>query len=244
MDDENKLLEDQENLEPNEEQVNQEPEDNGSEETTPDMVPLKTLLDVKRQLKETKYKLADYESKQHSQENIAYRDSIKKKYLDNGYEENLANLIADDLASLREISANRKIENEYDILDDEISYLAKTDEFYADAVDYQDDIKGKIKEFKKKGVDLSIEDAYVLTVNHKRKNRENRENRETSTQREILKNKNSGATGGTNVPTAGGTGIKQQYNLDSDDKKALAKLQRLQPGAKWTAEKYYKMVKE
>ena len=57
--DERELLEGQENIEPNEEQVNQELENNGGEETTQDTVPLKTLLEIKRQLKETKYRLAE-----------------------------------------------------------------------------------------------------------------------------------------------------------------------------------------
>ena len=180
------------------------------------------------------------EKRAYNQDNLDYKNKTKARYIEAGYDEGLADMLAEDLANIREIGTAKKKYDEDDILDDEIKDLSRTDEYFADAVQYSGDIKEKINEFKKKGVDLTVEDAFALVSNNRRKNKEYYEN---STQREIIRNKNSG-NGQTNVPTANGTKPDTRYKLDSDDRKALAELQKIQPEANWTPEKYHKIMKQ
>jgi hypothetical protein len=226
--------------EPQEGELNQEPENNGDQEPQEDTVPLKTYLATKGEMKSLKKRLADLEQKQYTQDNLDYKSKTRQRYIDAGYEEGLADLIAEDIANIRDASASRRQSEEMDSIDEEINDLSHTDNYYRDAIEYADSIKSKISDFKKKGVEISIEEAYALVANHKRKNKELYEN---NRQKEILDNKNSGIAGGANVPTASGGKVTPNYKLDSDDKKALAQLQEMQPEAGWTPEKYYKMIK-
>jgi hypothetical protein len=218
--------------------------DTGSDDTTPDegsndTVPLRTHLEIKKSLKEAKKRLADLEKRTYDQDMLDYKGQIIDKYTKAGYEENLASMLADDLASIRERQAAKRQYDEEDLLDDEIKDLASTDEYFADAVQYSDDIKNKVKEFKKKNVDLSVEDAFALVATTRRRSKELKIN---AVQREIIRNKNSGS-GQPNVPTTGGSSVSQKFNLDSDDRKALKQLQQMQPNANWTPEKYHKIMK-
>lgn len=227
--------------EPEVEQINQEVTENTEGTTTQnDVVPLKTHLETKKQMKDLKRELAKLKETQYTNESLAYRDKVEKKYIEAGYEESLAKMIAEDLANVRDLATTKKQSYIEDSIDEDIQDLAGTDEYYSDAIDYANSIKAKIEDFKKKGVELDVADAYALVVNPRQKARRNND---LDSQREILNNKKSGVTGGTNVPTASSSKPTTQYKLDADDKKALANLQRMQPGANWTPEKYYKLMK-
>lgn len=208
------------------------------QEQKDDTVPLKTHLEVKRQNKQFKQKLKELESLRYDRDTLEYKSKIRQEYLDAGYEEGFAELQARHLADIRETAMAKK-QNEYeDDFDQEVQELAESDEFFADAVDQKDKILAKIKDFEKKGVELSIEDAYVLVVNTRRRIKDVSVNRQ---QREILKGKGAGGKG-SNVPTAGATKLTGSYKLSPEDRKALAGLQKMQPDAKWTEEKYYKTI--
>lgn len=240
MDDESKVLDNQV-TEPVGEQGNPGVTENTEGTTTQDMVPLKTHLEVKRLNKELKNKLAKFEETQYTNESLVYKNSVIKKYTDAGYEPSLAELIAEDMTNIRDLATSKKQSYIEDSIDEDIQDLAGTDEYYKDALDYTDAIKAKIKEFKKKGVELDVGDAYALVVNRTQKTR----NTNIDSQREVLNNKKSGIpTGTTNVPTASGSKVTTQFDLDADDNKALKRLQLMQPDAGWTPEKYSKMMKQ
>lgn len=209
------------------------------EDEKEETVPLKTFLELKNKYKLTKKEYIDLKDRSLDEDLKAYRDKIKSKYVKKGYDEEFADLISEDLAEMRTSLSNKK--NNYDeIILDEIEELKK-DPLFSDADEYRHEIINKIKETKKKGYDLDIEDAYLI-VSRQGRNRL-KEQKVNDTQREVLKRKNKG-TGKTNVATSGSSSTAPKYVLDEHDKIALKQLQKMQPDAKWTIEKYYKTMKE
>jgi hypothetical protein len=202
-------------------------------------VPLSTYLDIKNKYKMTKKEYQSLKDKTMDSDLKEYKETTKNKYLKLGYNEDLAEQLAEDLAENRSLVTKRKDSMEESIIED-IQEL-KSDPIYSDIDYFKDEIIQKIKETKKKGYDLDIEDAYfIVSKQGKTKAREQRQN---DTQREVLNKKKKGAVS-TNVATSGSEASKNKYKLDEDDKKALATLQRMQPDSKWTPEKYFKMMKE
>jgi hypothetical protein len=215
--------------------------DDDQEDSREDVVPLKTHLNIKSQNRELKKRLSQLEKAQYSSEALEYKNKVKTEYLDAGYDEKSAEMLSKHLAEIREVAMTKKQPSLEDQILDEINDLAETDEFYSDALKYQDNIVLKIREFKNKGADLSVEDAYILVRNARVRHREVTANKK---QREILRNKQTGKTGKTNVPTGKGTPLKQTYKLDDNDKKALTELQKAQPDKNWTSKKYYEIMKK
>jgi hypothetical protein len=211
---------------------------NESEEETDlqeDTVPLKTHLELKRQNKDFKRRLAELEKVTYSSEIRDYKARIKQEYIEAGYEEPFAELQSKHLAETREIALIKKTSSIEDDVSDEIDELAESDEFYSDAINFKDQIVKKIKDFKSKDIDLNVEDAYVLVRNVRTRYKEVKTNRD---QRDKIRSKNTGIKG-TNLPTASGGKVTPKYKLDADDIKALKGLQKMQPDKNWTPEKYY-----
>jgi len=213
-----------------------------AETKTRDNVPLATLLEEKKRRKTLEKKLREFETKQLDDSLQNKRRALVDKYKSQGYDEDFANSLADDLTGITQ-EVRTSIKKEKDALlfdkevDEEISDLSQTDSFYSDASLYKREIKSKISEFRNQGADLSVEDAYNL-VRSKTRYREIQEEIE---QKKILDRRNAPNKGAT--PNASPTAPKNPYPLDDDDKKALEGLKRIMPEAQWTTEKYYKMIK-
>jgi hypothetical protein len=243
--DERDLSEDEEIVAPeNEENVDEEIDEtdeteNDEQEEKEETVPLKTYLELKNKYKLTRKEYVDLKDKALDDDLKAYKEEVRNKYVKGGYNEDLADMISEDFAKLKSSLNNSKSNLEDSILE-EIEELKK-DKLFADADDYRNEIINKIKETKRKGYDLDVEDAYII-VSRQGKNRF-KEKKVNDTQRSIIERKNKG-TVKANVATSGSSSTKSKYILDEHDKLALKQLQNMQPDAKWTIEKYYKTMKE
>lgn len=210
--------------------------DDGDVET----VPLKTFLDLKNKFKDSRKELADLRAKQYD---IDSRDFISKKakeYTDLGYDEALAIKLAEDLNSIRsEYKNNIGDEQSIEILDEikDLKYEHKDIELY------KDDIIRKIKNIRKKGLDLDVEDAYYIVSKDSRrvpKSVSDKDKLINKQQADILKNPKQGS----NITTGNGSStLKSNFKLDASDLKALKQLQAMQPNNNWTPEKYHKIMK-
>lgn len=197
------------------------------------LVPLNTFLEEKKKRKELEKRLRQLEEKELDVEILTERQKIKQKYVDRGYQEDLADLIAEDYSNLKG-ELKRSTLSKKDHLDEDIEDLAR-DDFYSDAVSFQKEIKAKVKEFK----NISVEDAYNLVRNPKIKYKELNEDSE---QKRILKRRNESSN--NTILNASASSPKNPYPLDDNDKKALIKLQELQPTTGWTIEKYFNIMKK
>lgn len=239
MDNEEKNTLEEEELESNEleseeiESTENDEEIQGEDQT----VPLSAYLELKNKYKDNKKKLVEYEDKYISSDLKEYRENIKAKYLKGGYNEELADMLAEDLTKIKE-DLYKKGKDNYELIDDDIEDL-QTDPIFADIADYRTDIINKITEMKKKGIDINTEDAYVLVRGTKSRLKDYKTNK---TQANVLNRKNRGNVT-SNVQTASSSGGSVKYDLDKDDRLALADLQKMQPDAGWTAKKYYEMMK-
>jgi len=112
----------------------------------------------------------------------------------------------------------------------ELKELAKTDNFFADALTFKDEILSKMRKY-----DCDIQDAYMLVRGPSR-------NREYQLQQE-QRAKAKQTQKPRKLETSSAQPMKSKYQLDDADKKALAGLQKMMPDAGWTAEKYYNSMK-
>jgi hypothetical protein len=208
-----------------------------TEQDDQESVPLSTYLELKSKYKSTKKEYQDLKDKTIDKDILEYKESIKSGYMKDGYNEDLADRMANDLAELKTSILQQQKTNSSSYIDEEIEELS-SDPLFRDIGEYRELIAEKIKDTKKKGYDLAVEDAYVLvSKGFKSKLKDQRVN---DTQRDVLNRKNKG-TVKTNVATSNSTSTSPKYKLDADDKKALLELQKMQPNSKWTVEKYYKM---
>ncbi|HAK12829.1 MAG TPA: hypothetical protein DCO78_13460 [Chitinophagaceae bacterium] len=207
------------------------------DEPQEDTVPLRTHLETKKKLREVKSRLEELEAKEYSEKVRAKRESVRLKWLNKGYDDEVASMMADDIASIYEEIGAEKTARRNSVVDEEIDELS-SDDFYSDIKTYSKQIKDKISQFKKVGEDLSVEDAYFMVVNPRTKLRETNLKEQ---QKNIINNKKQGTASKSNVPTAASKAAKNPYPLDPTDKKALAGLKLAQPEAKWDEKKYYEM---
>lgn len=156
------------------------------------------------------------------------KDKLVSELIDRGWPAAEAELQASEKVRQRQEAEEVKLK----LLDFEIKDLAKSDPFYSDAEAFKDEIKDKMRDLK-----CDAETAYML-LRGKARTREVQLQRE---QREQVKRKSPAAT--KKVASAMPEPPKSPYKLDDADKKALAELQKAQPDAKWTAEKYHKLMK-
>jgi hypothetical protein len=201
-----------------------------------DSVPLKTFLEMKNELKELKRKQAELEDTKVSESTRAYREKMKQKWIDRGYDEEMAKAMADDLTEVVSTLHAGAESNTDRLLKAEVDELSATDDFN-DIGSYKDRIVDTIKKGKTAGLEISVEQAYLMMAG-KNKLKEIR-NKETVINRINNTNKGTGE-----IPTGQGEKPDNRYQLDADDKKALAQLQKFQPDYGWTAKKYYESVKQ
>lgn len=188
-----------------------------------DSVPISVYLSEKERRKKAEQQL-----------NLLYetseRESIKKQWLSDGYDEKFA----EAMALIQSDLALQKRKSKSEILDDEILSLAKSDPFFEDAEAYKSDIAALMES---KGV--SAENAYMI-LRGRARTREIREDVEQLR----LANKRVEPVAPTEPVTISSGAPQNPYPLDANDHKALEALQKSQPWAQWTAEKYYKTMKE
>lgn len=202
-----------------------------------DTVPLATFLELKKQYKEAKGQLAEHEDSRHSEEITAKKQSIRNKWIDKGFDEDTADAISQEIAGIyEELGKARKSEADV-LLSEEINDLSK-DNFYSDIQQHEAAIKSKIRQFAKAGEKISVEDAYLLIAGPRTKMKEQR------LKSEAISSATSDNTSQANVPTATGSSPQNIYNLDADDRAALAQLKTMQPGFNWDEKKYYETVKK
>jgi hypothetical protein len=247
MDEDERLLSDEEEIDVSENEAEELEEVEAEEVESNDVdgnevdetVPLKTYLDLKNKYKMTRKEYNELKDKSLNEELKSYKDEVRNKYIKGGYNEDLADMISEDFAKLHASLNKGKNDIEESILED-IDEL-KTDPLFSDVDNYRHEIINKIKETKKKGYELDVEDAYLIVSRQgKTKLKEKRLN---DKQRSVLERKNKG-TVRTNVATSGSSSNKSKYKLDEHDIIALKGLQKNQPDANWTVEKYYKTMKE
>ena len=118
-------------------------------------------------------------------------------------------------------------------LDYEIRDLARSgDPFFADADSFKDELKQIMNEKR-----VGAEEAYMLLRGKQRL----REMQLAEEQKRLAKRKEAGMK---KVDTAAPGKMQTKYKLDEADRKALAELQKAQPEAGWTIEKYWKLMKK
>lgn len=228
-----------EEVESQEEELESQEEDSAQSES----VPMAAFLELKKKYKNVRNERDTLRHKNLDTESQAFIDEKKQKYLSMGYNEELAEELAKDLAEVRGLATKSKAKNDIEIaILEDIADMSK-DPLYEGIEEYEDAILKKVTEARRKGFDLEIEDAYFMVSKYQKRTKA-KEKRVNDSQREVIERKQVNGTSTTNVPTSGGSAPKVKYNLDAHDKKALAGLQKAQPDAKWTAEKYYNMMKK
>jgi hypothetical protein len=188
-------------------------------------VPLAAHIETKRMLSDTKRRLAELERQRNLDLAERAQTDIARKLEDLGYTPEAAKAEAEE-----RYQSKRKLDQiEQRLLNSEILELSKSNEVYADAMTYKDDIRAKMQE-----LDVDAEQAYLLVRGSSRM----KEIATATEQRALAKR---GATSDKRVESSSATSVKTPYNLSATDRKALKGLQEAQPDMGWTAEKYHKL---
>jgi len=143
-------------------------ESDKSKKPKPTTVPLKKLEEerkkrqaIEAELEAQKMLLAKYREKEDSDEITKYREEKKQKYIDKGYEEDLAESLAEDLTELYQ-STRKPAETATVKADKYISAVAElkvSDEYFDNADAYSDVIIEKMKKF-----EITAREAYGMVV--------------------------------------------------------------------------------
>jgi hypothetical protein len=245
MDDDEKKIDEGKELDTDEslEDVNTESSEGeeSQEDAQSDSIPIATFLELKKKYKEIRHERDSLRVKSLDEESKTFIESKKQKYLKMGYNEELATELANDLAEVRGLASNKTQKNNIETaISEDIADLS-IDPLYKDIKEYEDEIIQKVSDAKRKGYDLEVEDAYLMVSKHKKKTK-HKEQQLNDEQIEIIQRKQDRTTTTSNVATSSSANTKSKFNLDAYDKKALSELQKAQPNAKWTAEKYYNMM--
>jgi hypothetical protein len=189
-------------------------------------VPLATLMETKRLLAEEKRRRESLERERSMEHAARAKADIARKLQDDlGYTEDAAKAEAED----RYQSKQRLDKVEQRLLESDIRELSKSNDVYADAMTYKDDIRAKMQE-----LSIDAEQAYLLVRGSSRM----KEIATATEQRALAKR---GATSEKRVESSSATSVKAPFNLSATDRKALKGLQEAQPDMGWTAEKYHKL---
>lgn len=200
-----------------------------------DSVPLKTFLELKGELKELKRKQAEFEDTKISESTRTYREKMKQKWIDRGYDEDMAKAMAEDLTEVVNTLHAGNETNTDRLIKAEIDELSAVDD-YTDIVSYKDRIVDTIKKGKTAGLEIGVEQAYFMLAG-------NTKIKEIKNKQTVLNRLNNNNKGKSELPTGQGDAKETKYQLDADDKKALAGLQKMQPEMNWTAKKYFETIK-
>lgn len=205
---------------------------------TKDSIPLGVYLELKNKYKESKRKNAEYEDKLLEQEDVDLQDSMIKELVDEGFDENLARIQAKYIAKIQ--AKSRKTSNfEQQIIDD-LTDLAE-DDYFNDALDYKIPVIKMIKDYKSKGIDLKPEQAYLQILGTAKLKSKTQTDRIKQTRTKQLETKRKGNMQYKKASHIDSSGTPGKFKLSSDDLKALRELQKVQPFAGWTKQKYWKM---
>jgi hypothetical protein len=208
-----------------------EPESEGE-----DTVPLATYLETKNKLKEERRKNAEYEDSKLSDNVRKKKESIKNMFIKKGYSEEAANDMADFGAEFLEEMSRTQTTNTEKLIEEEIQELAK-DDFYSGIENHTSEIKSTISKAKNAGLNMTVEQAYLMQFGSKRKLKE------AIRKEEVIEASRKDKPKTPTVPTASNTKKSNTYKLDEYDRKALKMLQESQPDFKWTEKKYFDDVK-
>jgi len=188
------------------------------------------LLKERRKRQELEKRVKEYESKLYESEYQSEKMQLKQSFVDDGFDEVVAEkLAAREAKTTNEIKKLSEIvSNIYNPVKDEIKELAKSDEFFSDAMAYEQDIAAKMKQ-----LNCGAEEAYIVLRGRER-TREIRENLEVRAQYEKSEKEEKA------LPQSAAGKSKELYPLTDDEKASLKLLQRLKPKEGWTVEKYWK----
>lgn len=190
-----------------------------------DSVPLAKYLSIEKELKQIKR-----EREREKLEAIMEREKAKvaQDYIKRNYpEEEAVKLAERDITIQREFEEARRERREA-----QVERLARSGDFFADAETYMDEVVDMMKRS-----DLTAKQAYMAIRGDIRTN-------EMQTQGEQRNLAARAKATDKKTATATATAPDSDYSgLDNDDKKALAKLQELQPEMNWSAAKYKKVMK-
>jgi hypothetical protein len=186
-----------------------------------DTVPLAKFLEAQKKVKEYERRLATEAAERE-------RVKLEQDFVGRGYPEVEAKRLADEKLELkREIEQARR-----DRMEGQVERLARSEEFYADADTFKDELLDIMRE---KSVDAK--QAYLLFRGDIRL----KELQTKTEQRNLVQRKDATEK---KVATAAPAPVESSFkDMDNDDKKALAMLQQMQPDAGWTPEKYKKLRK-
>lgn len=183
-------------------------------------VPLSKYMEEKKRRQELERVLSQQEAE-------GEKLRLTNEYIERGYPEAEAQHLANkDVSTKQEISELKELQYDYNIKE-----LAKSDVFFADAETYKAEIKEKMHSLK-----VGAEEAYMLLRGRTR-------TREMQTELEQSNLAKRQKAEGKKVASAAPSAPKTPFPLDADDQKALARLRRIDPEGKWTAEKYHKLMK-
>ena len=189
-------------------------------------VPLATLMETKRLLAEEKRRRETLERERSMEHAARAKADIARKLQDDlGYTEDAAKAEAED----RYQSKQRLDKVEQRLLESDIRELSKSNDVYADAMTYKDDIRAKMQE-----LSIDAEQAYLLVRGSSRM----KEVATAAEQRALAKR---GESEGKRVESSSATSVKTPYKLSAKEQEALQALKDYQPEANWTPEKYHKM---
>jgi hypothetical protein len=201
-----------------------------------DKVPLATMLEERKRRKEVERQLREIQEKQIDSDVKLTKAQLKQKYIDKGVDEDVAEAFADEFANIKaEVKKASFKELENSSVEEDLKDMSK-DAFFSDALTYKKEIINTLNTYRAKGIDLSLEDAYIKVRGKSRLNEY-----KTEIEQKALNNRRNVEEKG--IPAAKPTSPKDPYPLDEADKKALAGLQKAQPQAGWDAKKYYTMMK-
>lgn len=206
-------------------------EDDEELDNKKETVPLAVFLAEKAKNKANKERLRVLEESQMDSEIVAKKEVLKAKLVKAGYQEELAEILAEDKAdTLGVVSRTRKAKNADEVFKEDLADLV-VNPMYSDAKAYSEDIKNVMAKYK----DMPIEDAY--TIVRGRSGSKMKELETTVEQRQATK-RSKGAS--KKVADASSKSNKKKAKLSELDKKAFEGLKQMQPDKKWTVEKYLK----
>lgn len=201
-------------------------------------IPLRTYLDLKSKYKDARRKNAEYEDKLLDQEDLDLQRAMVDELVNEGMDENMAKIQAKYLAKVQ--AKSRKASNFEEQVTDELTDLAY-DDYFSDALEYKLPIIKMMKDYKSKGINLTAEQAYLNVLGATKLKLKSKTQKMKQNTAKRLENKRKGNMQ-YRKPTKNDSGSTAgKFRLSSDDMAALRELQRAQPSAGWTKQKYYKM---
>jgi len=204
------------------EEIKEEPIEEPKEESIPKSV----ALQWKKESKELKRKLREFEEKQLEQEQKNKTDKIRSLVIEKGYDEEMADVFSKVASEL--FSSMPKT----DFLEAEI--LEDLEE-YPELLKHKKEIIEKVKTYRKVDPKFSVEDAAKLLGTKK-----SQQDIETEIeQRQAMARRNTEGK----QPTTSSAGPAAKSKLTDDEKRIVKRMQEEHPDAGWTEEKYYKLIK-